>query len=262
MTDRVLAFGAHPDDIEFTCAGTLARLKERGWDVHMAVMTPGDLGSAERSREEIAATRRTEAACSAEVLGASLQILEFRDFQIEFTDASRRRVTDAVRAADPRLVLAPPPADYMADHEITSQLVRDACFNASVPLYETPNHQATGHIPHLYYVDPIEGTDLFGRPAPVGRFIDVSDVMETKATMLAAHASQRDWLMKQHGMDQYLKSMRDWAAKRGAEASKVAGAGTIRHAEGFRQHLGHPYPHDDLLGQILEGVRSEEGVEG
>ena len=53
---------AHPDDIEMTCAGTLALLKRAGWDVHMASMTAGDLGSATRSRAEISRIRRKEAA--------------------------------------------------------------------------------------------------------------------------------------------------------------------------------------------------------
>ena len=129
----------------------------------MAVLTPGDLGSAVHTREEIAEIRRAEARRSAEIIGAaSFQILEFRDFGISFNEDSRRRVTGALRAAAPNLVFGPPPADYMADHEITSQLVRAACFDAAVPLYETPKHKAIERIPHLYYVDPIEGVDIFG----------------------------------------------------------------------------------------------------
>jgi len=64
------------------------------------------------------------------------------------------------------------------------------------------------------------------------------------AAMLAAHASQRDWLLKHHGMDHYVQSMRDWSAQRGRQAG-------VAFAEGFRQHLGHSYPQDNLLGQLL-----------
>ena len=74
--------------------------------------------------------------------------------------------------------------------------------------------------------------------------IDVSDVIGTKAQMLACHASQREWLLKHHGMDQYLQAMRDWSAARGR------GCG-VAFAEGFRQHLGHSYPQDNLLGDLL-----------
>jgi hypothetical protein len=100
------------------------------------------------------------------------------------------------------------------------------------------------HIPHLYYCDAIEGKDALGRPVAAGFRVDISAVIEQKADMLAAHASQRDWLMKHHGMDHYVKSMRDWGAQRGKEAG-------VACAEGFRQHLGHSYPQDNLLGQIL-----------
>ena len=62
--------------------------------------------------------------------------------------------------------------------------------------------------------------------------------------MLAAHASQREWLLKHHGMDHYVGSMRDWSARRGREAG-------VAFAEGFRQHLGHSYPQDNLLAQLL-----------
>ena len=75
----------------------------------------------------------------------------------------------------------------------------------------------------------------------------VSGVLEIKTAMLRCHASQREWLLKHHGMDQYLQAMRDWGAKRG----KPHG---IAHAEGFRQHLGHGYPQENLLGRLLRTV--------
>ena len=65
MADRVaLALLAHPDDIEFLCAGTLVRLKELGWRVHLATMTAGDCGSAEHGPEDISTIRTAEARAS------------------------------------------------------------------------------------------------------------------------------------------------------------------------------------------------------
>ena len=58
---HVLAIHAHPDDIEFQCAGTLRRLRKLGCRITVATMTPGDCGSAEHNAEEIAAIRREEA---------------------------------------------------------------------------------------------------------------------------------------------------------------------------------------------------------
>ena len=138
----------------------------------------------------------------------------------------------------------------MTDHEQTSLIVRAACFAASAINART---QATkpaaplAVIPHLYYADAIEGKDIFGKPIKPSVYVDISDVIETKVAMLACHASQRDWLLKQHGMDHYLESMKHWSAQRGSEIG-------VAYAEGFRQHLGHAYPQSNLLEELLGTV--------
>src|SRR3954453_19396898 len=114
---RVLALHAHPDDIEFQCAGTLALLKEAGCHLTLATMTPGDCGSAEHDAEAIAAIRRAEARASADLLGADCLCLEFRDLAIFDDDESRRRVTECLRVVRPGVVLTAPPVDYLCDHE-------------------------------------------------------------------------------------------------------------------------------------------------
>lgn len=246
---RVLALHAHPDDLEFQCAGTLALLREAHCHVTMATMTPGDCGSAEHDAEAIAEIRRAEARASAELIGADYLCLEFRDLAIFNDDESRRRVTEALRRARPDIILTAPPVDYLCDHEMTSLLVRDACFTASVPNYTTRQWEPApplDRIPHLYFMDPIGGTDRDGRPVDAGFLVDVSRVFETKRQMLACHASQRDWLMRQHGIDEYLRLQAEWGAHRGAEIG-------VAQAEGFRQYLGHPYPHDNRLLSLLEG---------
>jgi len=244
---RVLAIHAHPDDVEFQCAGTLALLKRAGCSITIATMTPGDCGSAELGAEAISEVRRNEAKAAAELLGADYFCLEFRDLNIFNDDESRRRVTEVLRRTRPNLILTAPPVDYHCDHEATSLLVRDACFSASCPNYATRQWEpapAIDWIPHLYYVDPLEGNDREGQPIPAGIHVDVSDVFELKRKMLACHASQREWLLRQHGMDEYLESQAKWGVKRGAEIG-------VAKAEGFRQYLGHPYPHDDLLLKLI-----------
>src|SRR4051794_32117059 len=134
---RVLALHAHPDDIEFQCAGTLALLKEAGCQLTLATMTPGDCGSAEHDAEAIAAIRRAEAKASADLVGAAYACLEFRDLAIFNDDESRRRVVEVLRRLRPDLILTAPPVDYLCDHEATSALVRDACFIAPIPNYTT-----------------------------------------------------------------------------------------------------------------------------
>ena len=249
MTDapRILAIHAHPDDIEFQCAGTLALLKQKGCAITVATMTPGDCGSAELGPEEIARVRRAEAQAAADVLRADYLCLEFRDLSILHDNESRRRVTEAIRRVRPEVVITAPPVDYMSDHEMTSRLVRDACFNAPIPNYRTQQWEPAApieRIPHLYYVDPIEGIDYFGQLIEPEFIVDVSEVFELKRQMLACHDSQRSWLRKQHGIDEYLAGMERWSARRGADIG-------VRYGEAFRQHKGHPYPSSNRLLELL-----------
>jgi LmbE family N-acetylglucosaminyl deacetylase len=247
MANVVLTVLAHPDDAEFLCAGALIRLVgEHGWQPHIATMTPGDCGSAELPAEEISRIRRQEGARAAGLIGAVYHCLEERDLSIFYNAVTLEKVTLLLRAVRPRLVFTHSPSDYMLDHEMTSTVVRAAAFGAPIPNFHAQAGQAAPleHIPHLYYCDPIEGKDPLGRDVPPGFCVDISRVIETKVAMLAAHASQREWLLKHHGIDQYLQAMRDWGARRGRSCG-------VAFAEGFRQHLGHSYPQDNLLGQLL-----------
>jgi LmbE family N-acetylglucosaminyl deacetylase len=246
-TPRILAIHAHPDDIEFQCAGTLALLRQRGCPITMATMTPGDCGSAELGPDEISAVRRAEAQAAAKLLQADCFCLEFRDLSIVHDNDARRRVTEFIRRTRPDIVLTAPPVDYMSDHEITSKLVRDALFNASVPNYRTHQWEPaapTTHIPHLYFVDALEGRDWYGAPQTPDFVIDISTTFDLKLQMLACHASQRDWLLKQHGIDEYLESCRRWSSARGQSIG-------VAYGEAFRQYKGHPYPSNDLLRETL-----------
>jgi LmbE family N-acetylglucosaminyl deacetylase len=245
---RVLAIMPHPDDIEILCAGTLLRLKDLGYEIHMATMTAGDCGSAVHTREEIAAIRRVEAQAAADVIGAaSYTCLDFHDLSICFDNPSRLKVAALVRRVNPFLVFTTPPADYMFDHEITSQLVRDAAFNASVPNYRAEG-KAIDALPYLYYSDAVEGHDIFGAGSRVTCVVDISGTIDRKAEALMAHNSQRSWLQTLHGMDNYIESMKSWCAKRGGEIG-------VKYAEAFQQHLGHPHPYDDILEQLLNAKK-------
>src|SRR4051812_42258350 len=106
---RVLALHAHPDDIEFQCAGTLSLLQEVGCHLTLATMTPGDCGSAEHDAEAISEIRRGEARAAAALIGADCLCLEFRDLAIFNDDESRRRVTETLRRGRPPTIPPPPP---------------------------------------------------------------------------------------------------------------------------------------------------------
>ena len=247
MADVALSVLAHPDDAEFLCAGSLIRLaREHGWEVHIASMTAGDCGSAELPAEEISRVRRDEGARAAARVGGRYHCLEERDLLVFYNEGTLAKVTRLLRQVRPRLVFTHNPSDYMLDHEVTSAVVRAAAFAAPIPnfLADRGLGPVLGHIPHLYYCEPIEGKDPLGREVPPGFCIDVGAVLEEKAAMLASHASQREWLLRHHGVDQYLQAMRDWAARRGRACG-------VAFAEGFRQHRGHSYPQDNLLGDLL-----------
>lgn len=236
MKKTILAIHAHPDDVEILAGGTLAQLSAAGHQVLIVSMTPGDCGSREYGPEEIAAIRRQEAAASAARIGAAYRCAEFRDMAIFNDDTSRRRVTEILRAARPDMVLTASPVDYMCDHEATSLLVRDACFAASAPNYATLSPALPG-IPHLYYMDPIGGIEA-------DFYVDIGAHFETKRAMLAEHASQREWLRAQHGMDDYLLTMERWTRAQGRRAG-------VTFAEGFRHYKGHPYPESPLLEDLV-----------
>jgi LmbE family N-acetylglucosaminyl deacetylase len=255
MADVVLSILAHPDDAEFLCAGSMIRLKqEHGWQVHIATMTPGDCGSAEHSADVISRVRRAEGAKAAAVIHGHYHCLEERDLLIFYNDRALEKVTRLLREVRPRIVLTHSPADYMLDHEMTSTVVRAAVFGAPIPNFLADRNigPPLPQIPHLYYCDPIEGKNLVGVEIAPSFCTDISEVIDTKTTMMACHASQREWLLKHHGLDHYLMALRDWSGKRG----KACG---VAFAEGFRQHLGHSYPQDNLLGELIGSLTWDGG---
>lgn len=238
---RILCVHAHPDDVEIVAAGTLALLHHAGHAITIITMTPGDCGSAEKPAEEIADIRRREAAEAAAVIEAEYGCAEFRDLAIFNNDDARRTVTETIRRARPDIVITAPPQDYHCDHEATSMLVRDACFAASAPNYATRASDpaaALPAIPHLYFTDPVE---MVNEPEFV---VDVSAGIEVKRRMLASHASQREWLRRQHGMADYVGEMEKCTRLRG----RLVG---IEYGEGFRRYAGHPYPQTPLLEELL-----------
>ncbi|MBN2316414.1 MAG: PIG-L family deacetylase [Sedimentisphaerales bacterium] len=236
----VLSIGAHPDDAEFFCAGTLALLHEKGWDVHIATVSPGDCGTVQYSREEIGRIRKGEATKAAGMLNGTYHCLEGCDIFIMYDRPTLTRTIELVRKVRPRIVFTTSPSDYMVDHEMASKLAQTACFACGVVNVETPGAEPFEPIPHLYYMDPADHKDIFGTEIQPGIIVDITSVMEMKEKMLCCHKSQRHWLMTHHGMDEYVNIMKAGSQKRGQQIN-------TQFAEGFRQHLGHAYPQDNIL---------------
>ena len=252
--NRVLAVGAHPDDVEGSCAGTLFLLRELGYQIHVATMTLGDCGSLAYSAQEIRRIRREEAETACKLLGATYRYLGFNDLSIYNDDISNRRTTAFLREIDPLVVMTHPPNDYMSDHEVTSLLLRNACFYAPAPNYDTLSFTPvprSSAIPYLYYFEPLDGIDIFGQKVRPQFYVDISQSIEARLEMLGRHQSQREWLRSHHGMDDYVEEARRRCRDAGERASRASGR-TLTYAEGFRQHLGHAYPRENFLAQVLE----------
>ena len=249
----ILAIHAHPDDVETLCAGTLALLAENGHRIVIATMTAGDCGSVEWDNAETARIRMAEAAAAAAMIGADYHCAGFGDLSVFNDDASRRRTTELIRTLTPDVVITASPSDYHPDHEATSILVRDACFAAPVVNYKTGSAPALPAIPHLYFTDPIEGRDRNNAKVAADFAVDVTAQFDAKRAMLGAHQSQRSWVLKQHGIDDYTGAMEAGTRRRGKHFGVVC-------AEGFRHYKGHPYPAtpllEDLVGSALVHPRS------
>jgi len=197
--------------------------------------------------------RRQEAINAAKLLNAKFYPLGERDLRIEINDRTKMKITEYIRMVDPIVVFTHPHEDYMIDHEMTSRIVKIACFAAPVPNYYTYSVMPaprTKQIPYLYYWSPLVGRDIYGNFVDQSVYVNISDVIDFKAKMLACHKSQRDWLMKQHGMDKYIEVMKSTAKLYGKRAG-------FPYAEGFKQHLGNAYPQDNILKEILGDIVKE-----
>lgn len=237
---------AHPDDIEFLCAGTLRLLVERGWELCCLTLSGGDMGAPEGTREATRRTRLAEAENAARVLGGTYAWAGLDDLSIYYCPGQLVKVIDALRRFAPDLVITHSPDCYMLDHEETAKLVRMACFGAGAPLFPGPTRPTGKPVPALYYADALEGKDKFGNPVVGDFWIDVTSVFDVRQQALVCHASQREWLRSHHGADDYLTANQRFARVQGDRCG-------VRYAEGFRQHLGHGYPQTNVLGEALAG---------
>lgn len=248
---------AHPDDAEFVCAGTLALLAEKGWNIVMATMTPGQAGSTVLGPEQISAVRRVEAANSAALINAAYYCLECEDIFIAYDRQTLMKAIELIRKVRPSLVFTASPSDYIVDHEITSKVMQTACIAAGIPNIHIEGLEAFSPVPHLYYCEPTHNKDILGNEIFSTVHVDISSVIGLKEEMLKCHKSQRDWLRQISGLDEFVLSMKEFSGNAG---KKIGCA----YAEGFRQHLGFSYPEDNLLlaelGELVHVRKEKETV--
>lgn len=221
---RVLAVGAHPDDLEILCGGTLARYAAGGHDVVMCHATTGDMGSFVHTPEEISAIRLSEARRAAAIIGAEHMTLDLRDGDVNAADpAQKRLVVDLVREARPDVILTHTQDDYMGDHNEVAELVFECSFYATFPNLATSKARHDAVTP-IFAMDTIAGLGF----VPT-EYVDISDTIDVKAAMLEAHETQLAWLRDHDGVD-IVEEMKTAARYRGQQCG-------VRYAEGFVQRL-------------------------
>ena len=185
---NILAIGAHPDDIETYCAGTLAKYAAQGHKVFMATATNGNIGSAHHTMEEIAKIRKAEAAASAAVIGAEYICLDYDDEMFYEDKQVRLKFIDLVRRCKADVILTHNPKDYNPDHELTSKIVNDIAVMIPIAHLKT-EHPPYDKIPHIFYWETVYGLGFVP-----DIYVDITDFFETKKKMLNCHESQKSWM--------------------------------------------------------------------
>lgn len=183
MKVDILAFGAHPDDVELGCGATLAKAVGQGKTVGIVDLTRGELGT--RGTAEI---RGKEAAAAAQILKVSFRKnLAFRDGFFLNDEAHQLKVIELLRLHQPKIVLCNAVEDRHIDHAKGSSLVSDACFLSGLEKIETTDAHALTQKPwrpeHVYhYIQWKEITPDF--------VLDVSGYLEEKMNAIKAYSSQ------------------------------------------------------------------------
>lgn len=224
---QVLAIGCHPDDIEVSCAGTLAKYVKNGHDVTVCHVANGNLGHAVIEPEELRGIRAGEAQKAGKIAGIKVVTCDIGDLMVyEWSKEQRDKVTDVIRSVQPDLIITHSPQDYMPDHVAVSRLVFDASFAASVPHYAT-GVQGTAPVTPIYYMDTLAGVNFMPT-----EYVDITDTLETKLDMLECHESQMKWMRDHDGID-FAEFVKTCARFRGLQSG-------VMYAEAFTQCYAWP----------------------
>jgi bacillithiol biosynthesis deacetylase BshB1 len=185
MTTDILAFGAHPDDTELGCSGTLASLVKQGRTVVVADLTRGEMGS--RGTAEI---RMKEAEKAAAILGLSDRVnLGLPDTELINTRQLQLPIIEVIRRFKPHICILPAPSDRHPDHGNAATLLTDAIYYSGLVKIATKGIDRQPQDPHrpahvLHYMQD--------RPFEPDLIYDISDTQELKEKAIKAFATQFD----------------------------------------------------------------------
>lgn len=174
----ILAFGAHPDDVELGAGGTLASHKKIGYSFGMVDLTLGELGT--RGTVQL---RLKEAETAAKILGAKVRVnLKFKDGFFKNDAQHQLEVIKVIRKYQPEIVICNAPEDRHPDHGRAAELVEEACFYSGLEKIVTKGLKAWRPKQILHY---IQFRDL--KPTIL---VDISNSIDVKTKAIKAHSSQ------------------------------------------------------------------------
>ncbi len=182
MTADVLVIGAHPDDIELACGGTVAKLVRQERRVALCDLTQGELGT--RGTKTI---RMREAARAAEILGVvTRRNLQIPDGGIEMNKKNLLKIITLIREIRPSLLIIPYGIERHPDHVHTSELCKEAWYYSGLQKIRTRlgGKEQERHRPHHYF-EFMQWMEF--EPAFI---VDISDTFDLKMKSVRAHASQ------------------------------------------------------------------------
>lgn len=187
---NILAIGAHPDDLELLCAGTLAKYSKLGNKVFMYNTCNGDKGGYDKTPIEIKKEREFEARNAAAIIGAENIGGDFEDGNVYISDKSKKIMAEVIRKCKADVIITHHPNDYHTDHINTSRLVIETNYMTSIQNYKTKS-PFLKKIPLIYFMETLGGINFTPE-----FYVDISNTMEIKKKMIQAHKSQVDFLKK------------------------------------------------------------------
>ena len=192
---KIMAFGAHPDDLEFLCSGTLAKYRANGHEVAVAISTNGEVGSPDLDKKEIAEIREKEARKAADLISAEFFWMAYPDEFLFNSKEVRLKYIDVIRQFGPDIIICPDKdADYHPDHTTTGQIIWDTHVMVTVPNIKT-EHPPCKKIADIIFMDTIAAVNFYPE-----FYIDITEFMDTKRAMIECHISQKKWMIDQYGV--------------------------------------------------------------
>ena len=220
----VLCATAHPDDVEVFCAGTLIRYVKEGHKVYMAIAATGNVGSKIHTGPEIEAIRAVEAQKGADVIGAELIMMGYKDGEIWQDNPTWKSYVDLIRRTNPDVIITLDRDDYVHDHSNVGEMVYRAAIWASVANIPDTKYEPIDHIPTVFYC---ETTGTY-HVAPMDHYVDITEEYEQKLEAFKQHESQHgDFLEKQFGIKDWFEYVEVISKLRGFQCG-------CKYAEAFR----------------------------